>query len=361
MDTNTLTPKVVTEQFAPKPKLPAFLWNDAEQAPAADYLIKHVLGAGELSVVYGPPACGKSFFSLDMASHVATGGPWRGHRVKQGPVVYVAAEGQNSFARRIAAFKAHHAVGDAAFACITTPLDLRKNGDDVDKLIGDLALYAQQFGQSVALIVIDTLSRCFGGGEENNSADMAAYIANCERVREKTGAHVLSVHHTPKAQTSVLRGHGSLEGAVNTAISVQREEGEQIAKATVVKQKDGQDRDTFRFELRRFVLGEDDEGDEIASCVVVPVSAQDEPPKAKLSDNQALAKKALANYCAEHDTSDLSFKEFEVLMTDRGIVDGEPHQVRSKAGKLRVALERKGLIYQREGRVCFVPVLPENS
>ena len=70
-----------------------------------DCLIKNWLGENAISVVYGDSNCGKSFFAVDLAYHVAAGQNWFGQKVRAGNVLYVAAEGGRGFGKRIAAVK----------------------------------------------------------------------------------------------------------------------------------------------------------------------------------------------------------------------------------------------------------------
>ena len=58
-----------------------------------EWHVKHVIPKRGLTVVYGAPGSSKSFFVLDLVAHVARGIQWRGHRVVQSRVAYVAAEG----------------------------------------------------------------------------------------------------------------------------------------------------------------------------------------------------------------------------------------------------------------------------
>jgi RecA-family ATPase len=70
-----------------------------------DYCVKGVLPRSGLAVVWGPPKQGKSFWTFDMLMHVALGWKYRGHRVRQGPVIYVCLEGAPGFRKRIEAFR----------------------------------------------------------------------------------------------------------------------------------------------------------------------------------------------------------------------------------------------------------------
>ena len=49
-----------------------------------------------------------------------------------------------------------------------------------------------------ALVVIDTLARSMGAGDENTAKDAAMFVRNCDLIREATGAHVMVIHHTGK-------------------------------------------------------------------------------------------------------------------------------------------------------------------
>ena len=58
-----------------------------------DYSVKGLLPRSGLAVVWGPPKCGKSFWTFDLLMHVALGWEYRGYRVRQGPVIYICLEG----------------------------------------------------------------------------------------------------------------------------------------------------------------------------------------------------------------------------------------------------------------------------
>ena len=72
------------------------------------YLVKDLLPTMGLVVVWGPPKCGKSFWMFDLSMHIALGWEYRGRRVQQGPVVYLALEGGKGFTHRVEAFRRRH-------------------------------------------------------------------------------------------------------------------------------------------------------------------------------------------------------------------------------------------------------------
>ena len=69
------------------------------------YLVKGLIPRNGLTVVWGPPKCGKSFWTFDLMMHVALGREYRGRRVQQGPVVYCAFEGADGFRGSSEAFR----------------------------------------------------------------------------------------------------------------------------------------------------------------------------------------------------------------------------------------------------------------
>src|SRR3954453_12702372 len=91
-------------------RLKLVMFDEIKPRLTSNYIVKGVLGDGEMGVVYGESGGGKTFFALDLALHVAAGKEWRGRRVRQGGVVYVAAEGGHGINNRVVAFKRHRDV-----------------------------------------------------------------------------------------------------------------------------------------------------------------------------------------------------------------------------------------------------------
>jgi hypothetical protein len=75
-----------------------------EHPPAVNWIVGNYLAADSLALIFGDPGCGKSFVAIDLACHVATGRTWRGNRVKEGLVLYIAGEGRNGLSKRFRAW-----------------------------------------------------------------------------------------------------------------------------------------------------------------------------------------------------------------------------------------------------------------
>src|SRR5262249_23253233 len=78
-------------------------------------------------------------------------------------------------------------------------------------------------------IVIDTLNRCFGGGDENSTKDMSAFVKGCDAMREEFGASVLIIHHTGHDAGKGARGATALPSAMDIAFVLTKPKGSSLA------------------------------------------------------------------------------------------------------------------------------------
>lgn len=234
--------------------------------PEPTWLVKDLLPQAELAVLYGEPGSGKSFAMLDLAMAVARGEPWRGLRVRQGPVVYVAAEGGGGFRRRLRAYAQHHGIDLASvpFYVVHVAPNMLQKVDAVDLI---RAIRQAVPGGRCALAVLDTLAQVTPGGNENSGEDMGRALAHCKAIHLALGALVVLVHHSGKDASKGARGWSGLRGAADVELEVRRIGDARALKVT--KQKDGDDRGEWGFDLEVVTVGLDEDGEAITSCVTV--------------------------------------------------------------------------------------------
>lgn len=254
-----------------KPPLPLVFAEDIEPVLNSGTFVAGLLGAGTLGCIYGPSNSGKTFIAVDLALRVACGMEWRDRAVDRGVVVYVAGEGGHGIKNRVSAWMRHHSVAgaDLDFVLIPSPVNLLDPAADVQRLVEAVQTATAARGGVLRMVVIDTLSRAMAGGDENSPEAMTSFIGNCDTVREALGAHVLLVHHTGKDTGRGARGHSSLRAALDTEIELSAPEGGSGMTATVVKQRDLPKGAEFRFSLQTMVLGQDERGDDVTSCIVI--------------------------------------------------------------------------------------------
>ena len=250
------------------------MWlSDVNAVLSQSYVVRGLIGSGSAVVIYGDSNSGKTFFTLDLALHIAAGQSWREHRVQAGLVVHIAAEGGDGIRNRLAACRKEAPwTHGAPFAVLSQTVDLLDPLADTGALIELIQAAEETTGAKVAAIVLDTLARVMVAGNENDSRDMSAFIANVDRIRAETGAAVMIVHHCGKDSSKGARGHSSLRAAVDTEILIEGLEGTRIA--TVTKQRDMPSGQRYAFDLVPIEIGTDlEDGTRITSCVVAVTDA----------------------------------------------------------------------------------------
>ena len=226
-------------------------WDSIQDEPVK-WLIHSVIPVGAFTALYGPPGSFKSFIALDIAEAIATGRPWMGNEVsEQGAVLYICGEGFGGVGARIKACKQHHQTEDGApIYVIRHQLNLRASVEDFNALMVSIETLVMETGINFKMIIVDTLARAFGGGNENDSSDMGAFITACGRIQQIVQDCALMIlHHSGKDASKGLRGHSSLLGAVDTELELLRFDESMKGVITISKQKDGQDNTRIGFEM----------------------------------------------------------------------------------------------------------------
>jgi hypothetical protein len=228
-----------------EPKFAALLLNRSalRTLPDPEPLIDNVLDQGTVALLYGKWGTFKSFIALDWAASVATGRSWQGRPTVQRRVLYVAAEGAFGFKARMDAWEQgwHTTVGDDQLEILPRAVNLTNAAD-----VAELEALIRWNGYG--LVVVDTLSRCMVGGDENSAQDCGLVVDRLTRLRECTpGCRgvVTGVHHTGK-DGKTFRGSSVFEAGADTVYAVSTDGG--VITLDREKRKDGPQLD--RHELR---------------------------------------------------------------------------------------------------------------
>jgi hypothetical protein len=239
---------------------------------APTWIVKGVLPRAELIVLYGASMSGKSFIALDLAGAVARGMPWRGRRVKQGRVVYVAAEGAGGFRTRLNAYAlANNLDLDSLDLGVVKAAPNLMVKDDALELSKEILM-----GGPVSLVIFDTFAQVMPGANENAGEDVGKALQHCKGVHKATGATVVLVHHSGKDSAKGARGWSGLQAAADAELEVSSTPSGRLLRST--KQKDGEAGLEWGFTLGVVPVGVDEDGDVLTSCVVqeaaVPVASK---------------------------------------------------------------------------------------
>ena len=257
-----------------------------------EYIIDELLETDTLGLIFGEPGCGKSFLAVDIASSVASGTPFHGRTVKQGSVFFIAGEGHNGLTRRFAAWGKARGVPLGGM-----PLFISKRAahfleaTSAKSVTSAVSTLADQHGPP-ALIIIDTLARNFGAGDENNTKDMSAFVAAVDEVKVHfPGAAVLVVHHSGHGEKHRARGAMALKGALDAEYRVEKDG--HTMRLINTKMKDAEPLQDLFFTFRQVDLNG------IAKSAVL--DATDAPERQQnLSPSQRLAQTTYATAAATH-------------------------------------------------------------
>lgn len=209
-------------------------FKEVQARPEPKWLVHGVVPRGGLVMLYGPPNVGKTFLALDLAVAVASGQPWVGRETTLGRVLYVVAEGVGGFQKRLTVVESTRRLtreDTERVHFIDEPVQLQAPAE-AQRLL-DTA--REQIAEPVDLVILDTLSRCFVGGDENNAKEVSRLVQSADRIGKETGATVLLVHHTTKAGDSE-RGSSVLRGSATTMLGVSAKAG--LVTLECEKQKD---------------------------------------------------------------------------------------------------------------------------
>lgn len=208
-----------------------FLTVDQMDAlPPLTPLVEGVLDLDTVNRIVGKSNHGKTFVMVDLACRVVTGTPWNGRSVRQGTVVYMAAEGAHGLRKRVRAWEEANGI-EVGPGLLVLPEPVQVTSEDMWKLFRRAVRHL-----GPVLVVLDTQARITVGAEENAAKDMGIMVEQLERLRRESASCVALVHHLGHSGEQG-RGSSSVIAAMSTEIRVERVESGAV-KVVCAKQKD---------------------------------------------------------------------------------------------------------------------------
>lgn len=334
----------------------------------ANYLIHGLMEKGTLVFVYGGATSGKTFFTLDVAVHVARGLPWRGKKTKKGKVLYICAEGVTGFNRRMLAQRRYYEWDDPEdnFIVIEEKITFT-NDEDLTRIEIEIAELKQQ-GFEFALIIIDTLAQVSAGADENAAKEMSPILKRLESLIVPDVTSVLIIAHTGKDPKAGIRGTSIFKPAADTVIEVTDDDG--IRNAEIVKAKDGEAKIRYSFGLEKYVLHEPDPEDfddvEISTCIVVhhnvdlPCLTGKDAVLNQISQTPNKTQQELCSLLNGYDKGNMSVK-IKMLLSDGYIAEAKSKgKGKGKSVEIRYSTSKDGQAYL-DKLFCTKKKTAENS
>ena len=225
--------------------------------------MEDILPAADVGMCFGATMSGKSFQTLDMILDISRGVPYCGWKTLKTKVAYVVAEGARGFGSRLKAYAIANQVqlSELDFIGLKAAPDFMSKQDCID-------IIAALKGSGVGLIIIDTFSTTFTGGESDSSAISAA-LSNYRKIGKALGgAMVLTIHHEGKVAANGARGSSAIKAGMDVELHVMRDENG-MRSLGVSKQKDGSDEmEDIEFCLDNVLVGFGNDGKAVSSCTV---------------------------------------------------------------------------------------------
>jgi len=213
--------------------------HELKHLPKPQPLIDKTIDAGSVTLLAGYWGTCKSFIAQDWAASIASARPqWQARTVaRHGDVLYIAAEGAHGLDDRFTAWEKgwRYLIGanggnDLVVLNAAPHLGKKSEVDQLCELISD-------DDSRYTMVVIDTLSKCIPGLDENSAKDIGPVVSALYRIQQATGdGTVLVVHHTGKDKVTV-RGSSALESGVDCVYLTEGDAQEVTLKMT--KRKDG--------------------------------------------------------------------------------------------------------------------------
>ena len=250
--------------------LPGYAFSSVNDEDVTDnkYLIKGVIGQGDLAVLFGESGSMKSFVATDMAFHIAAGLPWQNKKIRQSGVLVVIGEGQAGYKKRIKAVIQKHGRHDVPIWIVPEPVAL----DTEAEVLRAWILKAEaELGCRIDLVLMDTFSLMLGSGDESNNADVSNAFSNLRQSLENRSA--LLIHHVGHNANDRERGAYQIRANVDVRMRVDR--SRDLITLTCLKSKDDQPFDPINLGFEVITLGVDEDGDQVTSLVIVEASQAD--------------------------------------------------------------------------------------
>ncbi|EHJ47079.1 hypothetical protein DFW101_1068 [Solidesulfovibrio carbinoliphilus subsp. oakridgensis] len=278
------------------------------------WLVRDYLEVGTLASIYGPSAGMKSFVALDMGLCVASGRDWHGHPIlAAGPVVYVCGEGFAGIGKRLRVWLIHHGLEapTVPFYVSNSPVAFL-DSDSVAEAVAAVQVLAKGIG-APQLVIVDTLARNFGGGDENSTQDMSRFVAALDDIRVQFDCAVIVVHHTGLAAADRARGASAFRAALDWEYRLEPKDDIRVLSCT--KAKDHEPPADMAFEPEAVGTGwtDADTGQDVTSIVMRRVEIKAPGKKeTPLKGANKVAYEALMALCTTWDVLKQSAKPVDV-------------------------------------------------
>lgn len=254
----------------PEALLPGYAFASVknEDVTSNNYLIKGVVGQGDIVFMFGDSGTMKSFVATDIAFHIAAGLPWHNKKLCQSGVLVVIGEGQAGYKKRIKAVIQKYQRHDVPIWIVPESIGLM---EDSEVLRAWILKAEAELDCPIGLVLMDTFSLMLGGGDESNNPDVSVALSCLRNALE--GRSALLIHHN--GHNTPDRERGAYQIRANSDVRIKVDRTAELITLTCLKSKDDRLFDPINLTYEVIQLGEDADGDSVTSLVIVEAPQAD--------------------------------------------------------------------------------------
>lgn len=332
-----------------------------------EWLISEFLDVGSIALIFGESGTHKSFLAIDIGLCVATGKDWHGFGIKKSaPVLYIAGEGFSGISKRLKAWKKVNMTtndSDIPFFTSSMPMEAltEKSAESVKEAISELSLEHGDPG----LVVIDTLARNFGPGDENSTEDMSKFISALDRhIKAPFECCILIIHHSGLTARDRSRGSSALRAALDWEYKVEKKDSMRIFKNTKTKDHDPPPKLLFSPKIVPLInFDVNNNNDQATSCVLelIKDDTMSKIPNLKGTQEILFESLQLARLEQEILQEPNDRKRFDKLWEkyalEKGLSKGKPSSQKRAFDRGKMKLLKSGIISEKHGKYSVhIPV-----
>jgi len=341
-DVPAVEPKADGEQDEQPPLLSFVQASNLPNWEPPNELVEGILQEGVMTVIYGDSNTGKSFLALDMAAHISVGSPWFGREVKQGAVLYLAAESPKSIQNRARALAQKMDTKLDNLFITDCPVNVYDENGDTTAIINTIKAIQDGFGVRIRLVIVDTLARAMGSGDENSSKDMGMLVKHADMVRHQVDTHIMFIHHTGKDAARGARGSSALRAATDTEIEVSDPGNGAPKEFKITKQRDLEGKgEVYAFTLTKVNLGMSNFNKLLSTCYI----EQAQPDPAAQEDKLTPIQKVILDAIRATPVGGLRYTEVASKLKE-----WRPSTADSTVSNNIKKLEKEGFLYFQSGQ-----------
>jgi hypothetical protein len=199
--------------------------EDIRAIPIPKAIVAGRFSRNSLAFVMGEPGVGKTFWMVSLAASITTGQQtWMGNSIhpdlRGGTVIYALAEGAGMFQVRLVGALQH--LQRSAAVEIPKSFVFTKESLKLEDTATIERFIAEAEPHRPCMVVVDTYQR--HGGPETEEERVNKAIEHLTLIKEELECTVVGVHHLPKDGRQTPRGHGAIDGSIDTAVYLTKDE-----------------------------------------------------------------------------------------------------------------------------------------